>query len=382
MEVDNMGKFGKKVQIDLNPLSYNICLLGESGIGKSTLAKEVCQKLAGDDGYISLDIGKEDGHKAISGIVSEKCDTWAKYSEVVDDIAENKFTDYPELKMVVIDTFDQLCDLAEKETVKLWNQKLRTQGKPQIDTINSAFGGFGKGLDKAVDLMLDSFWKLKDVGVSVFIIAHVKRTDITDVMTEESYTMLTASTTQKYFNAIKQKMDFIGMGYIDRNMVKVATSKKDNNGNVISKNKVSGESRVINFRDDTYSVDSKSRFADIIDQIPFNSDAFIQALKDAILKEQAKDGVDINEAEKAQAEKEKIKEEKAKVASEQIKAQKATDVAEASREDVLADIQKKFVSATAEQKTKIKELVANSGHAKLSDPEMPIDILIKINELL
>ena len=89
-----MGKFGKKVQIDLNPLSYNICLLGESGIGKSTLAKQVCEKLVGDEGYMMLDIGKEDGHKAISGIVSEKCDSWAQYSEVIDDIVENKFTDY------------------------------------------------------------------------------------------------------------------------------------------------------------------------------------------------------------------------------------------------------------------------------------------------
>ena len=376
-----MGKFGKKVQIDLNPLSYNICLLGESGIGKSTIAKQVCEKLVGDEGYLALDIGKEDGHKAISGIVSEKCDTWTKYDEVIEDIAENKFTEYPNLKVVIIDTFDQLCDMAEKETVKLWNQKCRNSGKPTVDTINGAFGGFGKGLDKAIDLMLDSFWKLKEVGVSVFIIAHIKRTDITDVMTEESYTMLTASTTQRYFNAIKQKLDIIGMAYIDRNIVKRETGKKDINGNVISKNVVSGESRVINFRDDTYSVDSKSRFADIIDQIPFDADEFIKAIKDAILKEQAKDGVDIKDAEKAQATKEKVKEEKAKMASEQIKEDKANAKAEESREELLDAIQKGFLNATDEQKAKIKEIVSKSGLTKLTDPNMPIDILIKIKEL-
>lgn len=376
-----MGKFGKKVQIDLNPLSYNICLLGESGIGKSTIAKQVCEKLVGDEGYLALDIGKEDGHKAISGIVSEKCDTWAKYDEVIEDITENKFTEYPNLKVVIIDTFDQLCDMAEKETVKLWNQKCRNSGKPTVDTINGAFGGFGKGLDKAIDLMLDSFWKLKEVGVSVFIIAHIKRTDITDVMTEESYTMLTASTTQRYFNAIKQKLDIIGMAYIDRNIVKRETGKKDINGNVISKNVVSGESRVINFRDDTYSVDSKSRFADIIDQIPFDADEFIKAIKDAILKEQAKDGVDIKEAEKAQVTKEKVKEEKAKAASEQIKEDKANAKAEESREELLDAIQKGFINATDEQKAKIKEIVSKSGLTKLTDPNMPIDILIKIKEL-
>ena len=377
-----MGKFGHKVQIDLNPLSYNLCLLGESGIGKSTLAKQVCEKLVGDGGYLSLDIGKEDGHKAISGIVSEKCDTWSKYMEVIDDIAENKFTDYPELKVVIVDTFDQLCDLAEKEVVKLWNAKLRQQGKPQIDTINSAFGGFGKGLDKTIDLMLDSFWKLKEVGVSVFIIAHIKRTDITDVMTEESYTMLTASTTQRYFNAIKQKLDVIGMAYIDRNIVKRETGKKDINGNVISKNFVSGESRVINFRDDTYSVDSKSRFANIVGQISFDADEFIKAIKDAILNEQSKDGVALEDAQKAQAEKEKIKEEKAKAASEQIKEEKAEAEAEESREDVLAEIQKRFLAATKEHKEKVKELLKGAGFEKFSDPEIPILTLIKIKEIL
>ena len=85
------------------------------------------------------------------------------------------------------------------------------QQKPQVDTINAAFGGYGKGLDKAIDLILEKLWSLKSVGVSFIIIAHVKRTDVTDVMSEEQYSMLTASTTQKYFNAIKTKLDFLGI---------------------------------------------------------------------------------------------------------------------------------------------------------------------------
>jgi hypothetical protein len=201
-------------------------------------------------------------------------------------------------------------------------------------------------------------------------------------MTDESYTMLTASTTQRYFNAIKQKLDVIGMAYIDRNIVKRETGKKDINGNVISKNFVSGESRVINFRDDTYSVDSKSRFANIVGQISFDADEFIKAIKDAILNEQSKDGVKLEDAQKAQAEKEKIKEEKAKAASEQIKEEKAEAEAEESREDVLAEIQKRFLAATKERKEKVKELLKGAGFEKFSDPEIPILTLIKIKEIL
>ena len=63
-------KFGHKVEVKVDPLAYNIGLIGESGIGKSTIIKEFCTKLVGENGYIMLDIGKEDGHKAINGIVS------------------------------------------------------------------------------------------------------------------------------------------------------------------------------------------------------------------------------------------------------------------------------------------------------------------------
>ena len=377
-----MGKFGKKVEINLNPLAYNIGLLGESGIGKSTIIKEVCQKLVGDDGYISLDIGKEDGHKAISGIVSERVEDWAKFSEIVDDIVENKFTDYPDLKVVVIDTYDQLCEIAEKEVIRVWNKKCREQQKPTVDTINSAFGGFGKGLDKTIDLMLDKLWQLKSVGVSFIIVAHIKRTDITDVMSEEQYTMLTASTTQRYFNAIKQKLDFLGMAYIDRDMVKIKTNKKDNNGNYIEKNKISGESRVINFRDNTYSLDSKCRFANIVDQIPFTSDALIKAMEDAILAEQAKDGKSLDEAKKEQAEQAKVDEAKAKETSALIKKQRQNNEEEATRGEVLASIKENFIKSTDESKQAMKKKLTDSGFKSLNDPDVPIDLLKELCNML
>lgn len=370
-----MGKFGKKVEINLNPLAYNIGLLGESGIGKSTIIKEVCEKLAGKDGYISLDIGREDGHKAISGIISERVDTWSKFAEVIDDIVENKQEDYPNLKVVAVDTYDQLCDLAEKEVVRLWNKKCIENQKPQVDTINAAFGGFGKGLDKAIELILEKLWALKSVGVSFIIIAHVKRTDVTDVMSEEQYSMLTASTTQKYFNAIKQKLDFLGMAYIDREMVKVKTKKKDNNGNVIEKNKISGESRVINFRDDTYSVDSKCRFANIVDQIPFDADAFIKAMQDAIMAEQEKDGISIEDAQKKQAKEAEEAEAIAKQNSENAKAKKIEEQEEVKRSDILNAIQAKLPDASVESKTKIKEWLTAEGYSKLTDPKVPVKML-------
>ena len=308
-----MGKFGKKVEIQLNPLAYNIALLGESGIGKSTIAKEVCEKLVGDDGYIHFDIGKESGSDCINGMVSEKIDTWGKLIEVVDDIVENK-NEYPNLKVVIWDTWDELIILAEQQAIKNHNKK---NPDKQVDTINSVAGGFGKGQDKVIELILDAIWELKNVGVNPFIIGHVKRSDIVDPITQETYSKLTADTQQRYFNAIKNKMHFVGLGYIDREIVKEKTGRK----NIVTKediviNKAVGESRVISFRDNTYSVDSKSRFADIIDRIPFDSDEFIKAMKDAITAEANKGATSIEDLAKKQKTEAAVREEEIKKYSE------------------------------------------------------------------
>lgn len=371
-----MGKFGHPNEVKLDPLKYNIGLLGESGIGKSTIMKEICEKLAGTDGYIALDIGKEDGHEAINGIITEKIEDWHKFVEVTDDIIENKTTDYPNLKVVIIDTYDELCKLAEKEAIRLYN--IKSQDK-KVDTINAAWGGFGKGLDKAIDLMLDRLWELKKVGVSFIIIAHVKRTDMTDVMTEEQYAMLTSNTTQRYFNAIKQKLHFLGLAYIDRTIVKEKTKKKDKDGNYIEKGKIAAESRVINFRDDTYSVDSKSRFADIVDAIPFDADEFIKAMKDAILAEQKKSGVSLKEYEKKQ----KKEAEAAAVAeAEYSKNRKKNFVDEDKNDELIAIIKTKFLAADTELQEQIKDVMAEYNIPNFKSSDVSTEGLEKIVTML
>lgn len=346
-------KFGRKVEIDLNPLHYNIGLLGESGIGKSTIIKEICEKLAGEDGYLALDVGKEDGHEAIAGIVSERIEDWAKFVEVTDDIIDNKTKDYKDLQVVIIDTYDQLFDLAEKEVIRLHNK--RNPEKPKIDTINSAFGGFGKGLDKAIELVLDRLWELKKVGVSFIIVAHTKKKDVDDVVTGDQYSILTSDISQKYFNAIKTKLHFLGMAYIDRNIVQEKTGKKNfKTGEEIKKGKIVSESRVIRFRDDTYSVDSKSRFADIVDCIPFNADEFIKAMRDAIMKEHSKGTLSVEQSQKKAAKEAKEKERFAA----QYAEEKAKNHADESRNVELIDIIKtKFPDADDDVKAKVKAIM-------------------------
>ncbi len=373
-----MGKFGKKVSISLNPLDYNITILGESGIGKTTLAKECCVKLVGDDGYIHFDIGNEDGASAIEGIISEKIEDYAKLTEVVEDIVENKDTDYPDLKVVVWDTLDELVPIVEAETIRQHNKKHQDN---KIDTINSAMGGFGKGQEYAIDLMIQNMVALRSVGVSNIIIGHVKRSDIIDPITQQTYSKLTADTTQKYFNAIKNKQHFVALAYIDREIVKEKTGRK----NVVNKteitiNKAVSESRVIAFRDDTYSVDSKSRFADIVDKVSFNVDEFITAMQDAIEKEKTSKGISLAKAEKEQVKREKIKSEMATKASEDAKAKRVAEELEEERTELISQIQSAFINADKDIKASAKAKLVENGVGKFS--ELSVDALRKVYDLV
>lgn len=301
-----MGKFGKRNEINLNPLSYNLGLIGESGIGKSTVIKEVLEKLAGKDGYLMIDAGRENGHKAVNDIVSEPAEDWDRFEEIIDDIVDNKATDYPDLKVVGIDTIDQIFEIVEPEVIRLHNNQ--NQEKP-VTTLNSAFGGFGKGLDKAIELVLDKLWALKSVGISFVIIGHTKKRDVEDPVTGQTYSTLTTNMPQKYFNAIKTKLDVLGIASIDREIIAEKTGKKNPvTKKDETKNKVISESRKITFRDDNYTIDSKSRFANIVSEIPLDSDAFIKAMNDAILAEHSKGNKSVEESIKEQSDAEKAKE--------------------------------------------------------------------------
>ena len=369
-----MGKFGQKNHVKLDPLAYNICLLGESKVGKTTLIREVCEKLAGDDGYMFLECGQERGADAIEGINHINCPEWwmdydeltnsAGFGDVCDDIIDNKTTDYADLKVVIIDTYDQLITLAEDESKRLWNKE---NPDKRTNSINAAWGGFGKGEKKAIELMFDKIAELRNVGVSTIIIGHIKTKDISDPVSGETYQILTSDQQQNYFNALKKNLHFLGLAYIDRQIVKEKTGKKNivtNKEEVI--NKVKGESRKIKFRDDNFCVDSGSRFAEIIDEIDLDADQFITALTDAIKAEQAKSGKTLEQS-KAEQEKEEAKRLKEIAKAEQNKRESK------KLEDVISKITD-FIKANKSDMDVIKPIIAKAKELGYDNPTMITDI--------
>ena len=384
--------FGKKNEVKLDPLAYNICLLGESKVGKTTLIKEVCEKLAGDDGYLFLECGQERGADAIQGINYINCPEWsmdydelsnsAGFEDVVDDIIDNKTSEYSNLKAVIIDTYDQLITLAEDEVIRMWNKE---NPEKRASSINSAYSGYGRGEKKAMEIMFGKIAELRQVGVSSIIIGHIKTKDVTDPVTGESYQTLTSDQQQNYFNGLKKNLHFLGLAYIDREIVKQKTGKKKVNMDTKKKEdeiigKVVGEARKIKFRDDNFCVDSGSRFANIVEEIDLDADQFIKAITDAIKAEQSKSGKSYEETKKEQ---DKAEAEHVKDIAKNEKIKKEAKNLEA----VIAEIKEFFVAHKSDMDVikPIMDLVKELGYTNpvsitdINDAKKVLESIHKIN---
>ena len=290
--------FGKKNTVNRDLFSYNIMLLGEAGAGKTSMMSEVMQKFCKEDEYLMLQIGKEEGCKAINGLMWEQINTWKEFVSFVDEVVKNR-EDWGTLKCVTIDTIDQLIDICTPHVIKLWNSS--QMGKKDFtpaQTLNQAWGGFGKADEYMMGLILDQIWKLKSVNVSVFIVGHTRRRENVDPVSGLTFSTMSAAISLKNFEALKTKMDIVSIAYIDREMVSRDFGKE----NIVTKkqnkiNEVTNEARKVAFRSSAYVLDSKSRFPDIVDEVPMNATAFVEAIQEAI-DMAAEKGVDLEAEEK------------------------------------------------------------------------------------
>lgn len=276
--------FGKRSTISDNLNDYSIMLCGESGIGKTTVMSQLCEMEFGADGYMLLNTGDEEGVSAIDDITYEDAPTYKKFVEICNDIIKNKTTEYPNLKVMIIDTLDQLIEATEAYAIDDWNRSnMSNKNFKPAKSLNSVEGGFGAGYDVVFNLIYDKIRALAKVGVKTWFVCHSKSKDIVDPLSGAAYTTLTSNMPQRYFNDFKTKVHVLGVACIDRTINAVGTGRQNiMNKEEITINKVQEETRQIVFRDDSYSVDSKSRFAGIVDRIPLDAAEFQKALKDAI----------------------------------------------------------------------------------------------------
>ena len=333
-------KFGKKNQVKVDPFNYSLMMLGEPKIGKTSLLYQVAEKLVGEDGYIFAELYRERGADAIEGIVAENLPTWDDWVEFVDDIVDNKTTDYADLRVVFGDTYDQMILMAQQEALSLWNRK---NPDKRADSLNGSWNGFGGGDKKALELIFEQVDRLDSVGVKVWWIGHVKTKEVKNIYNDETYQILTSDQQQNYFNALKKNLHFLCLAYFDRELQKEKTGKK----NIVTKKEevkttIKDETRKIKFRDDSFVVDSGSRFSDIVPEINLDADEFIAAITDAIKAEINKNGTSVEDRKK---ENDKEESENLKRISE---AEKAARI-----EKELKEIKEKIVDFFSTNKTNV-----------------------------
>lgn len=374
--------YGKKNHIKISPTAYNLMLLGEPKIGKSTLLKDVLEELVQDQ-YLFVEMGREKGADAIEGINYINCPAWSDefddwnnsigWQELVDDICENP-TNY-NLKVLVVDTYDQYITIAEDEALRLWN---RDNPDKRAKSLNASWGGFGAGSKKAIEIMFNAVDRLEQVGVKVWWIGHVRNKSVTDIASGESYEVLSSDQQQNYFNALKKNLHFLALAYIDRQIIKEKTGRKDIKGKDITKQIISEETRKIKFRDDSYVVDCGTRFKEITDTIDLNPTQFITAITDAIKAE-----TEANKGKKSLediAQEQKVAEEKR---MEKIVAAEAAAKSQKELDEVIDKI-KAFVSEHKTKPAELKPLVAVAREHGYQNPlEIDnIDVAMKVLEVI
>ena len=320
--------FGFPNKINLDPFKYNHCLLGESKIGKTTLVYNLLKMAMKGDEFIFFELRNEDGHEAIEGLPCVTWNTWSEMMDGVDEIIENRDTDWKSLKMIVIDTIDQLFLMADEEAINQHNKKnCGAKEFKRAETINQAWGGYGNGMSKALEYIDNLSIELKSIGIRLFFIGHTKAKDVTDMVTGETYQQITSDQVQKYFNHLKKTFHFLGTAHYDRVLDVHSEDKKS----------VKKQERVITFRDDNYVIDAGTRFGDIVNKIEFSPEAYLKACRDAIETERKRGGNTKSEDVKLQKERDELENKKQEEKTKTLKITRAVNAGE-----MVDEIKQKF----------------------------------------
>ncbi|HDK7194909.1 TPA: AAA family ATPase [Clostridium botulinum] len=277
-------KIGTIRQVKKDIASYTYLMNGVAGIGKTTTVCEIGQKEFGIDGFLLLTIGQEPEPEHIGNLWNERAEDWDDLDDIIDTLCEYKKEDYPNLKMIGIDSVDEIFRLAESKVIDLHNKKV-TNPTDKVDTIKKCFGGFQAGENKVVDLVANTVFKLRDCGYSLFFIGHTKQKNKKDLMTDIEFEQVTSNLDNKYYNCIKDKVNIVGCAYYERELTDLQTMKDAFSKKQKQVGKIASEKRVISFRDEEYALDVKSHLKYICDKCELDSDTIIKELKTAMKKQ-------------------------------------------------------------------------------------------------
>lgn len=278
-------KFGHTYRLSKNFEDYSYIINGIGGIGKTTMVYEIGKLITGsNEGTFIITCGVENKPKHIDDAFGDVAPDFKTFTDIVKELCENK-AEYPDTKFVAIDSMDEFARITENYVVAEWNKTCDINDRAK--SIAQAYKGFQKGESRACDLMLTQIMKLQNAGYSLLLVGHTKTKLKEDVITKIQFEQLTCNLDNKYYNALKDKVNLVAMCYTE-NVVDNVEEKKNAFTKKMDKiGQLTDRKRVMVFADTENAVDCKSHFPYIVAKVDFGAANFIQAVRDA-LDEQSK----------------------------------------------------------------------------------------------
>ncbi len=362
-----MGFKINKVKVDL--CSYPpFMFLAPKKFGKTTFWYNLVKEAWGNDEKgLLISFGNEEGYHSLDGIQVETVKEWSSdydeetqlrgFVEIVDDLVENNNT-YG-IKGVCLDTLDTMIGVATKEVLRQHKKEKGTVCK----TLNEAFSGYGRGKDRLFQIVDTQIERLRDIGLAVFYLCHIKNKEKTDLMSGEKYEQITNNLTDDIYSHFADAAQMVMVGTLDREIV---------SGKIIS------EDRVVYLRGNS-TVDAGGRFTEIPEKIELSPKSFMEAFEYAV-KSSMNGSITDKDIQKIKKDEQKTREKKAEIAVKKDKEKKENN--EDDRIALVNVIVEKFPNTTDEIKLEAKKILAESGAKKFTEDSIPISTLKLIVSML
>nr|DAZ45557.1 MAG TPA: AAA domain protein [Caudoviricetes sp.] len=351
-----------KVKVDLTSYSHYI-LMGEAKIGKTTTVYELAKQEYSLDEMLLISCGNEQGYKALPDIQYEEVLKFNKkedsegnrgFVQVVDDLVKN----YKELgiKMVVIDTLDTLFDIGIEHVME---ESRRQAGKPS-KSLNDCFGGYSRGRDRLLELVMNEIHKLDRLPVALFILGHTKYKGKKDTLTNDEYEQLTTNLRFDFYSPISNSAQMI---------VNLATERVIEDG-------VQVDAKRYMYFTSNGLIDCGSRFEGLPEKLELSAENFMKAFKmgveNSLKKSEVKHDIkQLQEEEKKQAEKDLKQVQQEVEQQEKEEEQKSVDELKSQLKDKLKDTNAKNI---------VKEFMKEKGVKSVAslDAEQLTEVLTKL----
>ena len=273
-------KFGTINKMSEKFEDYSYIINGVGGIGKTTLVYEIGKLVTGsDEGTFIITCGGENKPKHIPGAFGDVAPDFKTFMAIVKELCDNK-AEYPDTKFVAIDSLDEFARISDNYVVAEWNSQCDINERAK--SIAQAYKGYQKGENRSCDLMIQQVMKLQNAGYSILEIGHTKTKLKEDVLTKVQFEQLTCNLDNKYYNALKDKVNLVAMCYWE-NVVENIEEKKNAFTKKMDKvGELTDRKRVMVFADDDNAIDTKTHFEYITHKIDLSAQGFIDAVEEAI----------------------------------------------------------------------------------------------------